>query len=39
VIGFGRRVNIAFVVLPDTVLIEGIFCGGRNHEAELREPE
>jgi toxin ParE1/3/4 len=37
VIGFGRRVNIAFVVLPETVLIEGIFYGGRNYDAILRE--
>jgi hypothetical protein len=37
VIGFGRRLNIAFVVLPDTVLIEGIFYGGRNYEPILRE--
>jgi hypothetical protein len=28
-----------FVVTQDTVLIEGIFYGGRNYEALLREPE
>jgi toxin ParE1/3/4 len=37
VTGFGRRVNIAFVVTADTVLIEGIFYGGRDYEAVLRE--
>jgi hypothetical protein len=30
-------VNIAFVVAADTVVIEGIFYGGRNYEAVLRE--
>lgn len=37
VIGFGRRLNIAFMVTADTVLIEGIFYGGRNYEAILGE--
>lgn len=37
VTGFERRVNIAFVVTADTVLIEGIFYGGRDYEAVLRE--
>jgi toxin ParE1/3/4 len=37
VIGFERRVNIAFVVTTDALLIEGIFYGGRNYEAILRE--
>jgi toxin ParE1/3/4 len=32
-IGFERRVTIAFAVTADTVLIEGIFYGGRNFEA------
>jgi toxin ParE1/3/4 len=39
VIGFERRVNVAFVVTPDAVLIEGIFYGGRNYEAVLRDPK
>jgi toxin ParE1/3/4 len=36
VIGFERRVNIAFVVTADTVFIEGIFYGGRDYEAAVR---
>ena len=37
VIGFERRVTIAFVVTFDTVLIEGIFYGGRDATAILRD--
>ncbi len=36
VIGFERRVMIAFVVIDDIVLIEGIFYGGQDFEARLR---
>jgi toxin ParE1/3/4 len=36
-IGFERRVTIAFVVTPDTVLIEGIYYGGQDFEAAIRE--
>jgi toxin ParE1/3/4 len=36
VTGFERRVNIAFVVTADTVLIQGIFYGGRDYETALR---
>jgi toxin ParE1/3/4 len=32
IIGFERCVTIAYVVTADTVLIEGIFYGGRNSE-------
>jgi len=39
VTGFERRVNIAFVVTTEIVLIEGIFYGGRDYEAILREPQ
>jgi len=35
--GFGRRITIAFVVTSDAVLIEGIFYGGRDFEAAVRE--
>jgi toxin ParE1/3/4 len=35
-IGFERRVTVAFVVSADAVLIEGIFYGGRDFEAALR---
>lgn len=38
ILGVARRVVIAFMIMPDTVLIEGIFYGGRNYEAELRAP-
>ena len=37
VTGFERRVSIAFVVTADTVLIEGIFYGGRAFAAVLRD--
>ena len=36
VTGFERRVTIAFIVTADAVLIEGIFYGGRDFEAEFR---
>ncbi len=36
-IGFERRVTIAFVVMPDVVLIEGIFYGGQDFEAAFEE--
>jgi toxin ParE1/3/4 len=35
-IGFERSVTIAFVVSPDTVVIEGIYCGGQDYEANYR---
>ncbi len=35
-IGFERRVTIAFVVTEGAVLIEGIFYGGQDFEAEFR---
>lgn len=34
--GFERHVTIAFVVMADTVLIEGIFYGGQDFEVALR---
>ncbi len=37
VTGFERRINIAFVATADVVLIEGIFCGGRDYETALRD--
>ena len=37
VTGFERRVTIAFIVTAEAVLIEGIFYGGRDFEAELRD--
>jgi toxin ParE1/3/4 len=37
--GFERRVTIAFVVTTDAVLIEGIFYGGQDFEAALREED
>lgn len=36
IVGFERRVTIAFVVTASTVLIEGIFYGGKNFEAFFR---
>jgi hypothetical protein len=37
VTGFERRVTIAFVVTADEVLVEGIFYGGQDFEAEFRD--
>ena len=37
VTGFDRRVTIAFVVTSDAVLVEGIFYGGQDFEAALRD--
>jgi plasmid stabilization system protein ParE len=36
IIGFERRVTIAFVVTADAVLIEGILYGGRDIPAAFR---
>lgn len=35
-IGFERRITVAFMVLDDSVLIEGIFYGGQDFESTLR---
>jgi toxin ParE1/3/4 len=35
-VGFERRVTIAFLVSPDTVLIEGMFYGGQDFAARFR---
>ncbi|MCB8875227.1 type II toxin-antitoxin system RelE/ParE family toxin [Acidisoma silvae] len=32
-IGFERSVTIAFLIVPDTVLIEGVYYGGQNYES------
>lgn len=37
IIGFERRVTIAFVVTTHTVLIEGIFYGGQNFETAFKD--
>lgn len=37
VTGFERRVTIAFVIMADVVLIEGIFYRGRDFETALRD--
>jgi toxin ParE1/3/4 len=36
-IGFRRRVTIAYVVEPTAVLVVGVFYGGQDFEAILRE--
>ncbi len=36
-IGFRRRVTIAFMVVPDAVLVVGIFYGGQDFETMLRD--
>ena len=38
IIGFKRRVVIAFAVLDQTVAIIGVFYGGRDYEALLSDP-
>lgn len=37
VAGFEHRINVAFVVTANVVLIEGIFYGGRDYETALRD--
>jgi toxin ParE1/3/4 len=37
VTGFERRVTIAYIVTAEAVLIEGIFYGGQDFEAALRD--
>lgn len=39
IIGFRRRAVIAFTDTEQTVVIVGIFYGGRDYEAVLAEPE
>lgn len=39
IIGYRRRVVVAFLVLGEVVVIVGIFYGGRDYEAVLAEPE
>jgi hypothetical protein len=36
VVGFERRVTIAFLITADAVLIEGVFYGGRDFDAILQ---
>ena len=36
-VGFERRSTIAFMVTADAVLIEGVFYGGQDFEANFRE--
>ena len=36
-IGFERRATIAFIVMPDAVVVEGVFYGGQDFEANFRE--
>jgi len=37
VTGFERRLTIAFIVTAEAMLIEGIFYGGRDFEAEFHD--
>ena len=39
VIGYKRRLVVAFAVISECVLIVGVFYGGRDYEAVLTEPE
>ena len=36
-LGFERRATIAFMVMPDAVLIEGVFYGGQDFEKRFHE--
>ncbi len=38
VVGFERRVTIAFIVTDEAVLIEGVFYGGQDWESALKLP-
>lgn len=37
IIGFERRVTIAFIVTGEAILIEGVFYGGQDVEASFRD--
>jgi toxin ParE1/3/4 len=37
--GFERRITVAYTVTAEAVLIEGIFYGGQDFEAVLRDDE
>ena len=37
IVGFRRRVTIAFLVLEESIVILGVFYGGRNFETLLRD--
>jgi toxin ParE1/3/4 len=37
IVGYRRRVSVAFTIEPDAVTIQGIFYGGRDVEAALRD--
>lgn len=39
ILGYRRSIAIAFTVEPEGVTILGVYYGGRDHEADLREPE
>ena len=37
VIGFGRRITVAFFIAQETVDIAGIYYGGRNYDADFKQ--
>lgn len=39
IVGFERRITIAFLVEPGQVVIQGVLYGGRNYEALLKDAE
>lgn len=39
IVGFRRRVIIAFAVLDQAVVVIGVFYGGRDYEAILTDPD
>jgi toxin ParE1/3/4 len=39
IVGYRRRATIAFTVEPERVLIHGIFYGGQDHIAALRDQD
>lgn len=38
IVGFERRISIAFLVMDETIVIEGIFYGGQDWAAALKTP-
>lgn len=36
IVGYRRRISIAFIVAPQAVVILGVYYGGRDYEADLR---
>lgn len=38
ILGYRRRLSVAFIVEPQAVVILGVYYGGQDYEADFREP-